>query len=247
MPAVSSSDIIRGPLRLGSRGSDVMNLQGLLSEQNQPDPALTIDGVFGMRTDAAVRVFQQRHGLKADGIVGPLTAKALGVTFIFEPPPAPLPRAPGPPPPATASPRATLFAVIASELKKIFNAVDNEILQQDETDDNRTALKLARAFAKSGLNQAFLLLSTGLPDAVDAQISANQSRTAMLLLFSGFNSAATQVQVAGGDAGKIFDIMSELNAVNPEVVNVVRDTLEGGSTLGEAVREVRNLLDPVAQ
>src|ERR687887_1938431 len=36
-----------------------------------------IDGLFGPRTEAAVRSFQSRHGLAVDGLIGPLTATAL--------------------------------------------------------------------------------------------------------------------------------------------------------------------------
>ena len=41
--------------------------------------AVTPDGVFGPRTQAAVMGFQTRHGLSADGILGPVTARALGI------------------------------------------------------------------------------------------------------------------------------------------------------------------------
>jgi peptidoglycan LD-endopeptidase CwlK len=61
-------------LRLGARGESVAQLQRDLSRLGYP---LTADGVFGPRTDAAVKRFQREHGLTADGIVGPKTRAAL--------------------------------------------------------------------------------------------------------------------------------------------------------------------------
>src|SRR4051794_29899568 len=56
-------------LRAGSSGPDVMRVQTALGQ--------TPDGLFGSRTDAAVRVFQSRNGLLVDGIVGPQTWRVL--------------------------------------------------------------------------------------------------------------------------------------------------------------------------
>lgn len=61
--------------RRGDAGSHVIELQRLLAEDNvSPGP---IDGAFGPATEAAVRVFQKRHGLTVDGVVGPATWRAL--------------------------------------------------------------------------------------------------------------------------------------------------------------------------
>src|SRR3954453_12232939 len=52
-------------LKMGTTGPEVARLQTAL--------AITPDGIFGPETDAAVRAFQGRSGLKADGIVGAST------------------------------------------------------------------------------------------------------------------------------------------------------------------------------
>ncbi|MET0340090.1 MAG: N-acetylmuramoyl-L-alanine amidase [Polyangiales bacterium] len=59
----------RPTLRRGARLALVTTLQRTL--------ALRDDGVFGARTEAAVRALQRAHGLVPDGIVGPKTWRAL--------------------------------------------------------------------------------------------------------------------------------------------------------------------------
>jgi len=61
----------------GSRGQEVRNIQTKLYNWGYyPGP---IDGIFGYNTYKAVRLFQQKNGLKVDGIVGPETLAALGL------------------------------------------------------------------------------------------------------------------------------------------------------------------------
>lgn len=63
-------------LRKGDKGDQVEVLQHLLNVEGHK---VTIDGDFGARTEAAVKLFQEVHDLEADGIVGAKTWAALGV------------------------------------------------------------------------------------------------------------------------------------------------------------------------
>ena len=67
-------------VRRGSHGEAVKGVQEEFQFRNlsgDPSRGLRIDGDFGPRTDEAVRGFQDAVGLAADGIVGPLTWRAL--------------------------------------------------------------------------------------------------------------------------------------------------------------------------
>jgi len=61
----------------GVTGQDVRVVQDKLSRWGFYDGA--VDGIYGARTYRAVRKFQAKHGLQVDGVVGPATARALGM------------------------------------------------------------------------------------------------------------------------------------------------------------------------
>jgi peptidoglycan hydrolase-like protein with peptidoglycan-binding domain len=63
-----------GSLRLGSRGTEVTQIQRQLINLGY---TLRVDGVFGSETERAVRDFQTTNRLVADGVVGPATRSAL--------------------------------------------------------------------------------------------------------------------------------------------------------------------------
>jgi N-acetylmuramoyl-L-alanine amidase len=66
-------------LKVGSSGADVTTLQTKLKRWGYYSGA--IDGKFGAQTKNAVIYFQQTNGLVADGVVGPATARAMGLTL----------------------------------------------------------------------------------------------------------------------------------------------------------------------
>ena len=63
----------RRTLRRGCRGNDVKWLQETLNKWNQNIELLAVDGIFGRKTQAAVRLFQSDKEIRVDGIVGPQT------------------------------------------------------------------------------------------------------------------------------------------------------------------------------
>ncbi|MBR4971686.1 MAG: peptidoglycan-binding protein [Oscillospiraceae bacterium] len=65
------------PLRRGTSGPSVVTVQVMLNRIAQNYPAIpklaTVDGIYGSRTEASVRKFQEVFGLTVDGIVGKAT------------------------------------------------------------------------------------------------------------------------------------------------------------------------------
>ena len=81
-----SQDIITGtgypgtPLRRGDRGKNVEEFQFWLEQLAEFDvnlQSVSVDGIFGANTEAAVKKFQTVNGLLSDGVVGKQTWNAL--------------------------------------------------------------------------------------------------------------------------------------------------------------------------
>ena len=67
-------------VRRGSRGEAVRGVQEEFQFRNlsgDPSQGLQVDGIFGPKTDQAVRGFEQALGISVDGIIGPITWRAL--------------------------------------------------------------------------------------------------------------------------------------------------------------------------
>ena len=67
-------------VRKGSTGNAVKAVQEVMKFHDQSGgegPPIHVDGIFGPQTDSWVRGFQTALGIASDGIVGPLTWRAL--------------------------------------------------------------------------------------------------------------------------------------------------------------------------
>ena len=63
--------------KYGSNGSEVRSIQEKLKRWGYYTG--NVDGIYGSRTVAAVKKFQQKNGLSVDGIAGPKTLSAMGI------------------------------------------------------------------------------------------------------------------------------------------------------------------------
>ncbi|AEE97248.1 spore cortex-lytic enzyme [Mahella australiensis] len=68
-----------GNLYYGAKGDKVAEVQRKLKQWGYYDGP--VDASYGPKTFAAVQQFQRKNGLKVDGVVGPATAAAMGVTL----------------------------------------------------------------------------------------------------------------------------------------------------------------------
>ena len=64
--------------KYGSSGNEVTQIQTKLKRWGYYNGS--IDGIYGSKTVAAVRLFQSKNGLTVDGIAGPRTLAAMGIT-----------------------------------------------------------------------------------------------------------------------------------------------------------------------
>ena len=76
--AVLADVIEAATYKVGSSGAVVKQIQTKLKNWGYYSGA--VDGVYGSKTKAAVKNFQKKNGLTADGIVGAKTLKALGIS-----------------------------------------------------------------------------------------------------------------------------------------------------------------------
>ncbi len=72
------NDAVSTLSKLGSRGNEVRRIQTKLKELGYYRGS--VDGIYGVATQKAVRSFQKNCGITADGIAGPKTLKYLGLS-----------------------------------------------------------------------------------------------------------------------------------------------------------------------
>lgn len=76
--AFAQNNKVEATSRYGSRGEEVKQIQTKLKRWGYYNGS--VDGIYGTQTVNAVKSFQRKNGLTQDGIAGPATLKAMGIT-----------------------------------------------------------------------------------------------------------------------------------------------------------------------
>jgi hypothetical protein len=230
-------------LRIGSGGPLVRSIQ----EQLQRDGYLSgsLDGIFGRQTEQALRVFQQRRGLDADGIVGPDTWRALAEAGLdlasLEPP---RPRRARPPRPfirmGSVGPHVGAIQVhLGLKNTAVFDVATEEAVRKFQVqaglaDDGIVGQKTWTALISSGLNTRGLP-SFGHDEALDMSNAVRRAQ--------GQRSAQKLTA---------YDVVMDLVKTHPEYADGRAGSFDVGAAPSDAQRllfiewlaRVRPLFDP---
>jgi peptidoglycan hydrolase-like protein with peptidoglycan-binding domain len=261
-----NASAITGPLALGSRGPDVRTLQAALNRA-MPSLNLQVDGAFGMKTDAAVRTFQQSKTLKRDGIVGPRTAAALGLRYTAAAPlPGPSPQPPQRPRlphetpvvpgPAGESAIAQLVEAVIQGLSEIHSGVLRIVHALEDLPDvvlNEIRSLLSGPFqaavgilrgcvqvARANVAAAASIIGAAIRSAFQKMINALQSILSVL-------SRLPDLLGLSGVAEKIRQIIVKIQRAVEAIIDTIIRTLGGvGRTVSEAIPVILSALREVA-
>src|SRR3989338_1538401 len=166
-------------LTIGSRGTDVTELQELLRGQGLLNAEPT--GYFGTLTKEAVRDFQRTRGISDTGYVGTLTRGALTNLNLansnddaFLPPPGD-PRVPTPPLSTPATPTGLIVTPSSTQVNLNWNAVTGATAYRVYRGTNATDLALVISPDTTGTTQTGLVAGTTYYYAVSAFNASGES------------------------------------------------------------------------
>jgi peptidoglycan hydrolase-like protein with peptidoglycan-binding domain len=78
--AVATTAFAAGGTTTGGTSAEAQPTAKVTTRQIQKALGIKADGVMGPKTKRALKRFQKAHGLKADGVAGPATLQALGLS-----------------------------------------------------------------------------------------------------------------------------------------------------------------------
>ena len=212
--------ILSGPLCLGSSGDSVRELQKALNGSGVA-PKLGVDGRFGARTDRNVRAFQKQKGLKADGVVGPRTSKALGWHYTGQSA-RPYTLRMQPPLPATTPPLYVVAGAIMQAMDRYHAAITAEVRNsgapKEWIDKAVNALSVPYDYLAGSL--AELKKDTSTPDFLEVTLSQNLLQYQLMVTQVGI-----WLKEHGGSSNGLARLLDGLQA--SQMASTVRRFLAG--------------------
>src|SRR3989344_2821286 len=188
-------------LTIGSRGTDVTELQELLRGQGLLNAEPT--GYFGTLTKEAVRDFQRTRGISDTGYVGTLTRGALTNLNLansnddaFLPPPGD-PRVPTPPLSTPATPTGLIVTPSSTQVNLNWNAVTGATAYRVYRGTNATDLALVISPDTTGTTQTGLVAGTTYYYAVSAFNASGESAKSAVVSATVPNTQTTLLAPTG--------------------------------------------------
>jgi peptidoglycan hydrolase-like protein with peptidoglycan-binding domain len=241
---------ITGPLRIGNRNNDVRTVQEALNAAGRKPP-LGADGKFGRLTHKAVVAFQDKKGLKCDGVVGPKTATALGLGYTASaallypgrrrrPPPAPgdIPAAPLP----ALGPAPSALEIVANgliaEFDDYFLVITWEIRKAGGTPE-----KVSNAVGGLGLIRASLFerlrwWGTG---ELGERTTVALGTTILEATNSILGEVGPYLKRHGSNTRGLAERLDRLDTRAIEAA--VQKVIDGNATAEDALAEIRTIMD----
>jgi hypothetical protein len=229
--------VIMGPLRLGSHGDDVRILQTLLNGAPW-NARLDVDGAFGIRTHRALIEFQRDRALRIDGVVGPKTAAALGLSYNSAPV-GPLAPTPG------GTPRhhlPTALEIIADALAPpmldFMKLIRQEILKTGaEKDKIKNAAEAMDEIIIPGILDRIKDWSQ-LP--IHAAVWMNLQLHILAILNEILEQILPYLKKHGGNVGNVVARIEKLDT--DAIARVVQSMLEGRGDADAAAWDIRQVM-----
>ena len=241
---------IVGPLRIGNRGEDVRTVQTILQAMSAPAP-LAADGKFGNKTHKAVVTFQRKKSLKADGVVGPKTAAALGLSYTSSPallhpgarrrPPPNTPLRPTPAQPKLPQAASSLEIIadsLAVDFRDYFLVLAWEIRKAGGNPEKVTnAVGGLNGLLDGLLGQLKGWASNGIGERTSLSLSAIVFQTMNLIL----GQVGPYLKKHGNDTKGLASRIERLDVRGIE--RVVQGVVDGETTAETASAEIRAIMD----